>query len=62
MFSLFFFFSFFLEFSLKNKKVFTFGQVKGNARDGRSRHRPTKASEFVKLISTGCSSTAQNKD
>ena len=31
-------------------KFFTFGQVKGNARDGWSRHRPTKVFEFVKLI------------
>ena len=34
--------------------LFTFGQVKGNARDGRSRHppsnRPTKVLECVKLI------------
>ena len=29
---------------------FTFGQVKGNAHYGRSRHRPTKVFEFEKLI------------
>ena len=32
------------------ERFFTFGQVKGNARDGRSRHQPTNVFEFVKLI------------
>ena len=38
------FYCFFFVFS----RFFAFGQVKGNARDGRSRHRPTKVFEFVK--------------
>ena len=41
------FFSIFLVFCFK-KRFFTFGQVKGNARYGRSRHRPTKVFEFCK--------------
>ena len=50
-------FSFFFFFVLKIFDLFflffqrflTFGQVKGNTRDSRSQHRPTKFFEFVKV-------------
>ena len=44
------FFSLFLLAFLFIFEFFTVGQVKGNARDGRSRYQPTKVFEFVKLI------------
>ena len=50
LFVLFFFTSFLFMFFFVFWKFFTFGQVKGNARCGRSRHRPIKVFEFVKLI------------
>ena len=40
----------FLIFLFFFERFLTFGQVTGNARDGRSRHRPTKVFEFAKLI------------
>ena len=41
------FFDFFIFFEFF---FFSFGQVKGNAEDGRSRHRPTKVFEFAKIV------------
>ena len=45
-----FFLSFPFIFCVCFSRFFTFGQVKNNARYGRSRHVPTKVVEFVKLI------------
>ena len=41
--------SFVFFFLVNNKRFFTLGQVKGNARHGRSRHRPTKVFRVGKV-------------